>query len=245
MGLDSYYYTEDYYRQVALMTGTGQVAPTSWKIVKNGGNPLWTPYNYIINDKDNSVNGFSYVKLPAGSSVVNEIIATGSMETNANAQLTIVDDDGTWSSYNATVMWKQNLVDQETGNSCLEIVLAKGSGYATERNSTYLAAFPAQNAGLKLTGLEIRKKNLGLSTTTSITLKSPIAGTYAGEVEMGSFTTGAIGSWNTATVTISNNVSRWIDNQVGPDVLIPIYFRTLSSSATTRILIDRITPIYS
>jgi hypothetical protein len=245
IGLDPYYYQEDYYRQISLMTGTGQVTPTSWKIVKNGGNPLWTPYNYIINDKDNSINGFAYVKLPAGSSVATEILCTGSIETNANAQTTFVDDDGTWTSYNGTVLWKQNLVDQETGTSCLEIVLARGSGYTAERNSTYLAAFPAQNAGLKLTGLEIRKKNLAGSTSIPITLKSPIAGTYASEVEMGSFTPGTIGSWNTATITISNNVSRWIDNQVGPDVLIPIYFKTFASSGLSRLLIDSITPIYS
>ena len=244
MGLDPYYYTEDFYRQACLMGGVGQVVPTSFKIVKNGGNAAWTPTQYILNDKDNAISGFSYVKLPAGEYLQDQYLIAPSLETNDNAQTTFVDAEGTWSSYNGTVFQRQNTVDQETGDSCLEVLFARGAGYSAERNSTYIAAFPAQNAGLKLTGIQIRKKYVaGISNT--IYFKSPIAGTYAGEVQFGSMSSGTSTAWNTATINISNHVSRYIDNLLSPDALVPIYMKANPSGTITRFLIDSITPIYS
>ena len=244
MGLDPYLYTVDYYRTITLASGTGQIIPTSWKIVKNGGNAAWTPYNYIINLKDNSIMGFSYVKLPSGEALTDQYLVAGSLEANANALTTFVDSEGTWTSNNGTVFFRENTVDQETGNSCLEVLFAKGQGYAAEVNSTYLAAFPAENAGLKLTSLEIRKKYIS-GYNLNLDFKSPIAGTYAGEVSLGFMNIGTSTAWDTGTITIGNAPSRYIDNQAGPNALIPIYFKTTSAPGNTRFLIDSITPIYS
>ena len=245
IGLDPYYYTADYYRNIVLMSGTGQVIPTSWKIVKNGGDPDWTPFNYIANNKDNCVAGFSYVKLPAGEYIKDQWLTNVSIEANTNAMMTFEDAEGIWTSWNGTFFQKQNLVDQETGDSCLEVMLSKGLGYAAERNSGWLAAFPAQNAGLKLTGIQIRKRNITGNFSTILYLKTTISGNYAGESEVASFSSGSSTAWNTSNLTLSGNLPRYINGQLGPSALVPFYLKSNTSSAPTRFLIDSITPVYS
>ena len=247
IGLDPYYYTEDFYRAIVLSSGTAQIVPTSFKIVKNGGTPSWTPWNYVMNLKDNSVLGNSFVKLPAGESITDQYLVGGDLESNANALCTFVDSQGTWTTNSGTIFYKQNTTAQETGDSCLEILFAKGVGYAATRVGTFLAAFPARNAGLKLAELDIRYKYVS-GATTNYLLKSPVSGTYASESNLRSSlpVSFATTDWTTQNVVIQGHVKRYIDNQLDGDTLVPIFMKTESlSNLYTNWLIDSITPIYA
>ena len=164
-----------YYKASVLTSGTAQITPTSFKLVRNGRTAVTTPFNFISNGKDNAVAGNSYVKLPSGESLKDLYLIGVGAESNANTAMTWQDSNGIWTSADGTVFYKENLVDQETGNSCLEVYTAPGTSYAASKTMPMIAAFPAGNAGLKLTGITFRYKKTGGSNFNFL-IKTNIAG---------------------------------------------------------------------
>lgn len=230
-----------YYKASVIMTGTGQVTPTSFKLVRNGRTAAQTPFNFISNVKDNSVAGNSYVKLPSGQSLKDLYLAGCGAEAYANTMMSFIDSNGTWTTLDGTIFYKENLIDQETGNSCLEIYRAPGSGYSYSSNMPIIAAFPAGNAGQKLTGLTFRYK-----------LLSGTSNTYGLETNIGGNNTVTLGNINftstnwadsTVTFTINTQGSNWI-NSCDASTLIPI-FGAGNGTGDNNSLINSITPIYS
>lgn len=245
MAIDSNDYgTATFYKLPTVMSGVGQVTPSSLKVVRNGKAAADTPICLILNTSDNAVNGNSYVKLPSGVSIKDADFATvvvaNQPGTLSNAAQTYEDTDGLWTTDSGSIFTKQNLVDQETGNSCLEIFQTKGVTYTGYNSSGTIAAFPAGNAGLRLTGITFRYKKISGSASGFI-VRMPIGGSYnesLGNVNFSSTT------YSDSTVTIGTRAMAFI-NASDPSQLMQI---TLNDSDTVNEfhgLIDSITPIYS
>ena len=244
MGLDSAAYQANYYRLPAIMTGIGQVTPTSWKIVKNGKATSDLPWNYIINNADNAIAGNSYIKLPAGTSIKDAgfyTIGGSTAASSYNAPITLQDANGLWTTMNSSIFYQQNLVDQETGDSCLEIYTTAGATYAGKNTGSTICSFPAGNAGQRLTGITFRYKKLsgGLS---GYNIKSEMAGTMITLAGINMSST----NWADSTATISSSSQNWLGS-LTPDTLVTCFLENTGSSAsdTHSALIDSITPIYS
>ena len=245
MAIDSTDYgSATYYKLPTVMSGVGQVTPSSLKVVRNGKAAADTPICFILNTSDNAVNGNSYVKLPSGVSIKDADFATVAVAnqpgTLSNAAQTYEDTDGLWTTDSGSIFTKQNLVDQETGNSCLEIFQTKGVTYTGYNSSGTIAAFPAGNAGLRLTGITFRYKKIS-GTQSGFQVRMPIGGSYnesLGNVNFSSTT------YSDSTVTIGTRAMAFI-NASDPSQLMQI---TLNDSDTVNEfhgLIDSITPIYS
>jgi hypothetical protein len=245
MGIDSAAYTANFYRIPSLMTGTGQITPTSWKIVKNGKATSDMPFNYIMNTSDNAIAGNSYIKLPVGKSIKDADFVTiaggNSPASSYNTGQTLQDDNGLWTSSNATVFYQQNLVDQETGNSCLEVYTTAGDAYSGYNSGSTICSFPAGNAGQRLTAITFRYKKLsgGLS---GYRILSDMGGSFLnfGSINMSSTT------WSNSTLTIGGSSQDWIGS-LPADSLVTCFLQNTGQSATdtNNSLIDSITPIYS
>ncbi len=245
MGIDSSAYQANYYRIPALMTGTGQITPTSWKIVKNGKAASDLAFGFIINTSDNGIAGNSYIKLPAGTSIKDADFVTlaggNSPGSSYNTGQTFQDDNGLWTASNGTVFYQQNLVDQETGDSCLEIYTTAGAAYSGYNSGSTICSFPAGNAGQRLTGMTFRYKKLsgGLS---GYTVKTDMGGAF---VTIGNLNLAST-NWADSTITIFNTPLRWIGS-LPADSLVTCFLLNTGTSATDThsALIDSITPIYS
>lgn len=242
LGISEQDITSNYYRSSVLTSGTAQITPTSFKIVRNGRTAIDTPFNFISNAKDNAVAGNSYVKLPAGQSLKDLYLIGTNAESYFNTPMTWVDSNGSWiASADGSVFLKENLVDQDTGNSCLELYKAPGNGYASSNNVPLIAAFPAGNAGLKLTGLTFRYKKLS-GNSDYYYLRTYIGGGTA-------FLNGA--NFNSTTYTnltvnfdTNDKGYKWIQS-CGASTLMPIFGQNSDNSGFSNLLIDSITPIYS
>ena len=242
LGISELDITGNYYRSSVLTSGVAQITPTSFKLVRNGRTAVQTPFNFISNAKDNAVAGNSYVKLPSGQSLKDLYLIGTSGESWFNTPMTWVDSEGLWiASVDASCFVKENLVDQDTGNSCLELYKAPGTGYGSGNNMPIIAAFPAGNAGLKLTGLTFRYKKLS-GTADYYYLRTYIGGATA-------FLNGAnFGSTTytdlTVTIETSDKGYRWIQS-CAASTIIPIFGQNSDNAGFSNILIDSITPIYS
>ena len=229
-----------YYKASVLTSGTAQITPTSFKLVRNGRTAVTTPFNFISNGKDNAVAGNSYVKLPSGESLKDLYLIGVGAESNANTAMTWQDSNGIWTSADGTVFYKENLVDQDTGNSCLEVYTAPGTSYAASKTMPMIAAFPAGNAGLKLTGITFRYKKTGGSNFNFL-IKTNIAG--ANDIYIGAFVINSSTYANATLSPFSDTSKRWIEG-CAANTLIPIWGSS-SSTLQGNLLIDSITPNYS
>lgn len=231
-----------YYKASVLTSGVAQITPTSFKLVRNGRTAIQTPFNFISNIKDNAIAGNSYVKLPSGQSLKDLYLVGTNAESFFNTPMTWVDSNGTWiTAGDGTIFAKENLVDQDTGNSCLELYKAPGTSYAASNSMPIIAAFPAGNAGLKLTGLTFRYKKVG-GTSHYYYLRTYIGGGTA-------FLNGANFDSTTYTnLTVNFEPTdkgyKWVQS-CAPSTIIPIFGSHNDNSATSNLLIDSITPIYS
>ena len=236
------------YRLSTVMMGFGQFMPTTLKLVRNGLTELETPWYPIHNSTDAGLAGSSIVKLPTGSSVRDYNFVGMAIENNFNASQTFIGDDGTWVA-NAGGFVQQNTVDQETGNSCLHVMAtpAGSDTYAAKTSTPYLAQFPAQNAGLTLSAVQIRYKNINPAWTDNVwNLKTSIAGFYDSTTATNSFSST---SWSTWTANFTNNyqAKNYIQS-AGPDTFIQLFLAKVSPTQLdggSEFLIDSITPIYS
>ena len=245
MGIDSADYgSATYYKTPTIMSGVGQVVADTLKVVRNGKAASDTPICFILNSSDNAVNGNSYVKLPSGDSIKDADFATvavaNQQATLSNAGQTFEDTDGLWTSDNGTIFSKQNLVDQETGNSCLELVQTKGISYAGFVSGCTIAAFPAGNAGQRLTGVTFRYKKIS-GQASGFQVTTPIGGSYNQSLGNVNF---ASTLYSDSTVTNSARSMAWI-NACDSDFLIQLRLADSDSADTFHGLIDSITPIYS
>ena len=243
MGIDSVAYTANYYRLPAIMTGFGQVTPTSFKIVKNGKLASDMPFNFIINSTDGAIAGNSYVKLPAGQSIKDTDFYTAVGGNSAgsvfNTQASLEDANGIWTNSSGTIFFKEDLVNQETGNSCLEIYKTAGVTYSGYNTSSLICAFPAGNAGQTLSGITLRYKSLG-GTASGYYLVTSMSGSMLsfGSTNMNNL------NWANSTVTPNTQMQNWI-NSLDANTLVPIFLDSGTSFTTHNALIDSITPIYS
>jgi len=244
LGINDTDITSNYYKYPTLSSGTAQITPTSFKLVRNGRTVAETPFNFISNEKDNSVAGNSYVKLPAGESIKNLYLCAAGAEMNANTAMSWQDSEGVWTSLSGTIFFKENLVDQETGNSCLELYTAPGTSYAATKTSPMIAAFPAGNAGLKLTAVAFRYKKIS-GGANNYNFQTNVGGNYG--ISFGSQMSFTSTTWATRTLTFSvtSNGYKWVQS-CDADTLIPIFANNTSASVNNNnMLIDSITPIYS
>ena len=243
MGLDSAAYQANYYRTPAIMTGFGQVTPTSWKIVKNGKLASQLPFNFIINSSDGAIVGNSYVKLPAGQSIKDAdfytVIGGNSQGSIFNTQASLEDTDGIWTNTSATIFFKEDLVNQETGNSCLEVYKTAGTGYSGYNGGSFVCSFPAGNAGQTLTGITFRYKSLGGSASGYYVVTS-MGGAM---ISLGSINMSNL-NWANSTVTLGIQPQNWI-NSLDPNTLVTCFLDDGANTTTHNALIDSITPIYS
>jgi len=243
MGLDSVAYEANYYRLPAIMTGFGQVTPTSLKIVKNGKLASDMPFNFMLNSDDGALAGNSYVKLPAGQSIKDADFYTVAGGNDAgsifNTPASLEDVNGIWTNANMTIFFKENLVDQETGNSCLEIYKTAGITYSGYNSSSVICAFPAKNAGQTLTGITFRYKKLS-GEASGYNVNTSMSGSMisAGNINMSNL------NWANSTVTPSTIAQNWI-NSLGPSDVLTFFLSSSNSGDTHSALIDSITPIYS
>lgn len=244
MGLDDQNYTADFYRAPAAMTGSGQLILSSIKIVRNGLTAEQTPFNFIITNDEGLIATNSYVKLPAGASVKDYYLITGtnSPQMNSNNIVTFEDVDGLWSSQGCGVFYKQNTTGQETGTSCLEVYKAPGQSYSGTTYGGYVASFPTNNGGLRLSGITFRYKKIS-GNATGFRVISNIGGRYSDNVGSVNFTNTAYAD---STVTFGAvNMTRYI-NSLPANVQIPFALQASSANNDTcEVLIDSITPIYS
>ena len=235
------------YRMSTIMMGFGQFTPSSLKLVRNGLTELETPWYPIHNSTDAGLAGCSIVKFPAGSSVRDYKLVGAALESNFNASQTFIGDDGTWVT-NAAGFVKQNTVDQETGNSCLHVMAtpAGPNTYAAKTSTPYLAQFPAKNAGLTLSGMQIRYKNINPAwTDNSWYVMLTIGGNYSTTALITGFANSA---WSTNTFYFTNNYAakNYIE-ACGDDTYVQFYLSKISSTyldSGSEFLIDSITPIY-
>ena len=244
MGLDDQNYTADFYRAPAAMTGSGQLVLSSLKIVRNGLTAEQTPFNFIATNDEGLIATNSYVKLPAGASVKDYyLIATGnSPQMNSNNIVTFEDVDGLWSSQGCGVFYKQNTTGQETGTSCLEVYKAPGESYSGTAFGGYVASFPTNNGGLRLSGITFRYKKIS-GNATGFRVVSNVSGRYGNDV-------GAVNFTNTAyadsTVTLGTSTMSKYINSLPSNVQLPFALQANSdNNDTCEVLIDSITPIYS
>ena len=244
MGLDDQNYTADYYRAPAAMTGSGQMILNSLKIVRNGLTTEQTPFNFILVNDEGAIPTNSYVKLPSGESIKDYyLIAQGnSPQMNSNNLVTFEDVDGLWSSQGSGIFYKQNTVDQETGNSCLELYKAPGESYAGTTFGGYVCSFPTNNGGLRLSGITFRYKKVS-GNATGFRVQSMMAGTYSFDIGNVNFTNT---SYADSTVSLSTNQLSNFINSLPSNVQIPFSLSANNdSNDTCEVLIDSITPIYS
>lgn len=236
------------YRTSVVMMGFGQFMPTTLKLVRNGLTNLETPWYPIHNSTDAGLAGCSIVKLPAGSSVRDYNFVGAALENNFNASQTFIGDDGTWVA-NAAGFVKQNTVDQETGNSCLHVMAtpAGTNTYGAKTSTPYLAQFPAKNAGLTLSQVQIRYKNINPLWPDNVWFfKVAIAGYYDATAATFNFNST---TWATATLNFTTNyqAKNYIQAN-GDDVFIPFFLAKVGPSyldSGSEILIDSITPVYT
>ena len=242
MGLDRLAYTSDYYRTPSFAHGSVNFTVNNFKIVRNGGAAADYAFNFALNSGEQINGGNCYIKLPTGTTV-NDYVMTGqsAMVGITNTSTTYVDDNGVWAVAEGGAFVKQNVVDQETGNSCLELLVTPGKGYGDGKFTPFLAMFPATSGGQRLTGMTFRYKKIG-DAATGFRLQTPV-GNYSGPV-LATLNFSST-SWANSTATFAGIAGAWIES-LPATTYIPFYLKASSTyTYGSHTLIDSITPIYS
>jgi hypothetical protein len=240
VALDQNALTNSTNKSSGITAGSAYINMNSLNFVRNGqtgDNYTFTPF---VTWNDANPNSNCYLKLPTGK-VVDDYLwcAPGSPELLSPSILTIEDDNGIWNSFTGNVLTKQNLVDQETGNSCLQVEYLAGNGYASFSATPTLAAFKSKVGSTKLTGVEIRCKQVNPLGSLNIYLQT-IIGDGLGSLGLGVLPNNS--DWNTITFSGDNDGFRYISNN---NTLIPLAITTAVYLNKTVVLIDSITAIYS
>lgn len=249
IGIDFQDVTTGYARTAGIFAGYGEIIMDSFNLVKNGKTREQTPINLITQGFE--LKGFpgpAYIKLPTGSTIDDWTwVATGNDPAwQSVSNITLEDDNGIHNSSNCSMFVKQNLIDQETGNSCLELVLPGGRSYTDWTATPILARLATRNGAATLSGIDIRYRNT--TTNTRNGFFSLIIGDGDNEAffQMNFTST----SWATinATINTARNGARYIQQT---DQYVPIYINfggespSSNNDTRTTILIDSITPIYT
>lgn len=241
--------TGTFYRTAGIFAGYGEIIMDSFNLVKNGKTREQTPINLITQGySGKGFPGQAYIKLPTGTTIDDWTwVATGTEpDWQSVSNITLEDDNGIHNSSNCSMFVKQNLIDQETGNSCLELVIPGGRAQYDWTATPILARLATRNGAATLSGIDIRYRN----TTTNI--KTGNFSLIIGDDPDSAFSTMSFNStsWATINTTLSTtrNAGRYI---LQTDQYVPIYIRIGDQSLLsnddirTTILIDSITPVYS
>ena len=119
---------------------------------------------------------------------------------------------------------------------------APGESYGGTTYGGYVASFPTNNGGLRLSGLTFRYKKIS-GNATGFRIISMIAGRYGESLGSVNFTNT---TYSNATVNVSTNqISNYI-NSLPANVQVPFALQANNdNNDTCEVLIDSITPIYS
>jgi hypothetical protein len=241
MGIDDQQITTGYARANGIMQGSGSIYADSINLVRNGNTnemPLWP-----INNPKFPMPG--YFKLPTGEELNDYSWSGSNPEFSTPVGVSFEDDNGTWNSLTPGVFIKQNLVDQETGDSCLQIRKTKNKGYGNQAFTPIIMSFNTRSGAQKLTSINVRYKIVpGTKSSTLFTI-----GTFQFEdfEAIGNQITLSSTSWATATVTVVNSTNTGTGAFVEyfPDIDVNLFVRLENTIDTLDLLIDSITPVYS
>jgi len=244
MGLDDVAYTVDYYRCATITQGSCNMYLNSFKLVKNGLAAVDMAFNLSQMNLEALPQGNSYIKLPTGVSLDDYQLVGYSAGSVGNSSQTYEDVDGLWTGTGGGMFFKQNLVDQETGASCLEMLQTGGQTYGGTKNSPYICSFPTSSGAQRLTSIAFRYKQLpGSGTRSGYSVLTPVGqnfdNTSVGSINLNST------NWATSTVTFGDNGSRLV-NSLPAGVYVSFLLKANSvGDDGHHALIDSITPIYS
>ena len=195
---------------------------------------LWTPLNgQMIN---------TILRFPSGFLIKDQWwYGRVNLDQSINGGLTLIDDNGTWTGPGNSVA-TSNTVDQETGNSCLDLLMGVANGYAAAPYSGIIATFPSKVGATALTGLTLRVKRV--SSTNPAQASSTQVFSKIGLIEYLSsgFSISTIDVWETKIVSFTGNIGAAMGNR---DQNILFTFKAGQAAEKYNILIDSITPIYS
>lgn len=233
-----------YYKCPSITQGSCNLYLNSFKLVKNGLAAVDMTFNLVQMNLEGLAQGNSYIKLPTGVSLDDYQMAGYSAGSVGNSSQTYEDVDGLWTGTGAGVFFKQNLVDQETGASCLELLQTGGTSYAAGKNSPYICSFPTGSGAQRLTGISFRYKQLpGSGTKSGYQVVSPVGQNFQ-NTSVGSINLSNT-NWATSTVTFGGSGSRLV-NSLPAGVYVSFLLNVNSiGDDGHHALIDSITPIYS
>ena len=223
------------------MQGTGNIYADSLNVVMNGNTnemPL-----FPINNNKLPMPG--YFKLPTGEELNDYSWSATNADYNAPVPVTFEDDNGIWNSMTPGVFIKQNLVDQETGDSCLQIRKTKNVSYGDIAFSPVFMSFNTRSGAQKLTSIQVRYKIVpGTKSSTLFTIGSF---QYEDFESIGNQVTLNSTSWATATINVQNSTNTGTGAYVEyfPDMDVNLFARLENTIDTVDVLIDSITPVYS
>ena len=241
MGIDDSQITSGYARANGIMQGSGSIYADSINLVRNG-NTNEMPLSPINNDSKPMPG---YFKLPTGEELNDYSWSARNPEFGTPIGVSFEDANGTWNSLTPGVFIKQNLVDQETGDSCLQIRKTKNQGYSDEAHTPVIMSFNTRSGAQKLTSIDVRYKMVpgtGSSATCSIgAFQFEDFERIGGNVSLSST------SWATATFTVINNSTYGTGAFIEyfPDIDINLMMKLQNDTNTFDLLIDSITPVYS
>lgn len=241
MGIDDSQITSGFARANGIMQGTGSIYADSINIVRNG-NTNEMPLTPILNNKKPMPG---YFKLPTGEELNDYSWSSRALEFGDTVGTSFEDANGTWNSMTPGIFIKQNLVDQETGDSCLQIKKTKNQGYADEAFTPVIMSFNTRSGAQKLTSINVRYKivpGTGFSTVSAIgAFQFEDFEAIGGQVTLSST------SWATATFTVINgtNTGTGAFIELYPDLDVNLFMRLQNDTNTFDLLIDSITPVYS
>ena len=242
MGIDYEAYTSNFYRFPTICNGTANVRMKSFKLVKNGMTSN-SNFNPVQNTHEFAYPGNSKIVLPTGYDVTTmdmDVFAdTPSGAFVANSQQTWIDDNGAWVAANGGIWIKQNLVDQETGNSCLEVFKSKGNGYTGGFLGNNIANFPVASGGNRLQSITVRYKAIsgtGSGYFLGVQIGSDID--QIGSMNLGNTT------WSNAVITLGFTGGALVDS-LPDDETINFLLYANRHVGDHHVLIDSITPTYA
>lgn len=244
MGLDDVAYQADYYKCPTITQGSCNLYLNSFKLVKNGLAAVNMAFNLVMMNLENITQGNSYIKLPTGVSLDDYQMVGYDAGSVGNSSQTYEDVDGLWTGTGGCVFFKQNLVDQETGASCLELLQTGGQTYAGSKNSPYICSFPTSSGAQRLTGISFRYKQLpGSGTKSGYLVRTPIGQNFE-NMSVGSINLNST-NWATSTVTFGGPGSRLVNSL--PTGVYVSFMLGVNGQADDghHVLIDSITPNYS
>lgn len=162
-----------YASSLNINSAGGNFYPTSIKVVDQGDpDALWN----FIGEAANNIA--SVVKIPTGSITQYRYGGGSNNKNGINAGVTVIDADGTIrTGSNSYALLGSNTTEQETGDSCLEM-LGQYTGFTTKGYIPGISA-PLKNGGLWLTGFEVRAKKAN-TTFTRVRIDFGTPGFHAG-----------------------------------------------------------------